>query len=194
MKNCDPIKWWFVEDQLIANSIHAAFQRANVYRDSKAFTDSNRLRVRERLADLLKEVTKQYGSDITDAKHKENIKHITDTLTAEFKDKNLLKENRFRIGISQKALNLYLKYLWCLGKIPTPPHCPFDFGIISKLPLNYEEKKRLQWTELDSLEGYSQLVDAAKKKIKLTGDASISEWELKEWNKNAEQVNQGDGE
>lgn len=43
--------------------------------------------------------------------------------------------NVFRIGSAQKALNLYRKYLWCLGYIPFPPHCPFDATIIDQLPV-----------------------------------------------------------
>ena len=36
-------------------------------------------------------------------------------------------------GISQKMLNLYLKYQWCLGNIKEPPHFPVDRIIQEKL-------------------------------------------------------------
>jgi hypothetical protein len=49
-------------------------------------------------------------------------------------------KNLFRVGTAQKALNLYLKYLWCLGEIKTPPHCPFDRGIIQMLPVSERVK------------------------------------------------------
>ncbi len=62
-------------------------------------------------------------------------------MTTEFKD--ILFGNGFRVGIAQKALNLYLKYLWCLGKITEPPHCPFDSIIISEIKCN------IKWTEMD---------------------------------------------
>lgn len=174
-------KWEFVEDQMISNSILAALQRANVYADPVAYTDQNRKKLRDNLADLLRDFANQYKTSITSDKHKENIRKIADDLTARFRDKNLLRNDRFRIGIAQKALNLYLKYLWSLDKIARPPHCPFDFGIIAKLPLTDQQKKDLQWTELDSLDDYQALVDAGMEKIKVTGHASLADWELAEW-------------
>ena len=31
---------------------------------------------------------------------------------------------------------LYLKYLWCLGEICRPPHCPFDRMVIEELDVS----------------------------------------------------------
>lgn len=128
-------KWEFVEDQILTNSINAAFQRAKVYDNQTASTDPNRTLLRAKLAELLSDLAKQYTNVITEDSHKNNIGKIADDLTAAFQGKELLQKGRFRIGIAQKALNLYLKYLWCLDKIPAPPHCPFDFGIIGALAL-----------------------------------------------------------
>jgi len=174
-------KWEFIKDQVLANSIHGALQRGKVYADPTAYTSQNRKALRTRLAELLCDLAKQYSNTVTGDKHKENIGQIADTLTAAFRGKNLLRNDRFRIGIAQKSLNLYLKYLWCLDKIPMPPHCPFDFRIIAKLPLTDHQKKDLQWTELDSLDDYQALVDAGLEKIKNTRYASLAEWELAEW-------------
>jgi hypothetical protein len=175
-------KWEFIESELIAASINAAFQRADVYHDPKAYDDPRRQTLRDKLASLLRDLGSQYSSTLSGTQHKVNIAKIAGDLTEAFKDTDLLRGKRFRIGISQKALNLYLKYLWCLGKIPTPPHCPFDDRIIRKLPLSDQEKKDLQWTALDSLDGYQKLVDAGLAKITATGHASLSEWELDVWN------------
>jgi len=71
-----------------------------------------------------------------------------------------------------------------LDKIPTPPHCPFDDGIIGKLPLSAEQKRDLHWTALDSLDGYQTLVNAGLAKIEVTKHASLSDWELEEWKYN----------
>jgi hypothetical protein len=109
-------KWEFVQREVIALSIQGAFQRAKVY-VSKTPDDSMRKALRGPLASLLRE----YANPVSEQQHKINIKKIADDLTAEYRDKNLLRGNRFRIGIAQKALNLYLKYLWCLGKAALPP-------------------------------------------------------------------------
>lgn len=109
---------------------------------------------------------------MSEEEHLSNIKKIADDLTVNFS--HCLQNRRFRIGIAQKALNLYLKYLWCVGLIPIPPHCPFDSIIIGHLP----ECKHLNWTAIDSIDDYQKLVNAARKKI---DDKPIAEWELEIW-------------
>lgn len=109
---------------------------------------------------------------VTEEKHLANILELTDTLTSKFS--YCLKNGRFRIGIAQKALNLYLKYLWCVGLIPLPPHCPFDSIIIGHL----SECRDLNWTAIDTIEDYTNLVNAARRK---TDTKQIAEWELGIW-------------
>jgi hypothetical protein len=118
------LKWEFIESELVTASINAAFQRADVYADPKATTDPRRQTLRDKLASLLRNLGSQYSSTLRGPQHKINIAKIADDLTEAFKDTDLLRGKRFRIGIAQKALNLYLKYLWCLGKIPIPPTLP----------------------------------------------------------------------
>jgi len=174
-------KWKFIEDQLMSNSIQAAFQRANVYREEVAETDVRRETLRKSLANLLRRLATQYAVAVPADRHEQNIQKIADDLSSQFSNERLLANDRFRLGVAHKALNLYLKYLWCLGKIPTPPHCPFDDEIIAKLPLTDQQKKDLRWTKLDSLDGYRSLVNAAMEKIEQTGHGSLSDWELEEW-------------
>lgn len=185
MKSLAEAKWEFVERELIAGSISSAFQRARVYADAEGYTDSNRDKLREELTKKLKAVAKEYATGVSSDRHTDNIKTIADDLTAQFKGKGLLRDDRFRIGIAQKALNLYLKWLWCLGKIPTPPHCPFDWGIIAKLRPTDAQGQQLQWTKLVSVEEYQALVNAALKKMKGTEHKTLSDWELHEWKKEA---------
>jgi hypothetical protein len=110
---------------------------------------------------------------VTEEAHIRNIVELSTSLSSAHA--NVLNNRRFRIAAAQKALNLYLKYLWCLGKIPSPPHCPFDFQIIGKLP-NYTGPG---WTTLDREEDYRALVDAAK----VAGrGSSLAAWELRTYN------------
>ncbi len=175
-------KWKFVENQLLMNSMQGALQRANVYSDPTADTDPNRRLLRDELAGLLREMVRKYSKTVTSEFHEQNIQKIADSLTSKFAASGILRNDRFRIGIAQKVLNLYLKYLWCLGKVETPPHCPFDYGVIAQLPLEQQERERLRWTELDRMEDYRALVDAGRRMIATTGHSSLSEWELDEFN------------
>jgi hypothetical protein len=89
-----------------------------------------------------------------------------------------LRDGRFRIGPAQKALNLYLKYMWCVGEIPTPPHCPFD----SKIIYHLRGCEDVKWTKLVSLDEYMKLVRTARQEAK---GRSLAEWELKVFNEEA---------
>ena len=114
-----------------------------------------------------------YEAHNADDGHENNIVAFAASLSASHGE--TLLDGRFRIGSAQKALNLFLKYLWCVGDIPEPPHCPFDFQIIQKLPAAV----RCNWTSLDSVEVYRALVAAAKA---AAVSRSLAEWELTEYN------------
>lgn len=47
---------------------------------------------------------------------------------------SVLADGRMKIGHAQKALNLYLKYMWCAGWVREPPHCPFDRIVLQFVP------------------------------------------------------------
>lgn len=83
-------------------------------------------------------------------------------------------KDRFRIGVAQKALNLYLKYLWCLDRIPVPPHCPFDSTVLRELELEFS------WTRSSKIEDYKSWVEHAKV---AAGTKTLAEWELQLWNR-----------
>jgi len=122
---------------------------------------------------------KAYGSEyeignVSEEKHTSNIKTFADEISARYG--NILSGGRFRIGIAQKLLNLYLKYRWVLGlAAKSPLHCPFDYRIISQLSV--VEPRCIKWTKCDHIGCYQSWVDAARKKA----GKSIAEWELKAW-------------
>jgi hypothetical protein len=82
---------------------------------------------------------------------------------------NKLHKGRFRIGVSQKLINLHLKYLWATGHIPEPPHCPIDGIIRDKANIMYD------WTTSDSIDEYIEAVSALKN---VAGQKSLAIWEL----------------
>ena len=156
-------------------SVLGALGRSNTY--SKSPSEQEKSDFGNALREKLREIGDKYISPISEEEHLSNIKKIADDLTSNFS--HCLKDGRFRIGISQKALNLYLKYLWCVGLIPMPPHCPFDSIIIGYLP----ECKALNWTAIDNIDDYKKLVNAARQK---TAGKPIAEWELEIWLKSVQ--------
>lgn len=140
------------------------------YRET--ISEGEKANFRSALRKKLEDMASRYGERIGNATHLDNICEIADNMTSRFSD--LLQNGLFRIGIAQKGLNLYLKYLWCVGEIPEPPHCPFDSVIIAHLP----PKLRLNWTEIGTIQEYEQLINAARI---VAGNKSLAEWELSAW-------------
>jgi hypothetical protein len=151
-------------------SIFAALGRSNTY--SASATEQEKNAFRSALRKKLDELSKAYITAVSDETHLSNITNLSDDLTAEFS--RCLERGRLRIGIAQKALNLYLKYLWCANLIVRPPHCPFDSIVIRRFP----DCRDLSWTSIDSMEEYNRLVNAAKQ---LSQEQNIAQWELEIW-------------
>ncbi|WP_394202141.1 hypothetical protein [Shewanella waksmanii] len=83
-----------------------------------------------------------------------------------------LHQGRFRFGVAQKLINLYLKYLWCAELIAEPPHCPID-GIIRDLAnLDY------YWISNDSAQDYINAISQLKI---IAAPNSLALWELQEF-------------
>lgn len=168
----------FLKDMVISNSISAAFQRAGVYCKGLDDNNTDKEKLRKALGEKLYSLGKQYAKKtIGEKEHCQNIKNLADELTGAFS--GILKDGRFRIGIAQKALNLYLKYLWCLGEIETPPHCPIDRNIIEKLDLDKNTPK--EWTKINTIKEYENLIIKCQEKA--GNQITISEWELYEFQK-----------
>jgi len=71
----------------------------------------------------------------------------------------ILRDGNYRYGVAEKLLNLALKYYWCLGHIPTPPHCPVDRIVIEKTHL----RGRVNWTEIKDEPQYRGVIEANQK-------------------------------
>ncbi|WP_122034659.1 hypothetical protein [Aliivibrio sp. EL58] len=164
------------KDRASKNSVRAALSRCKTYssdnpRDRKKFRDDFR--------EMVVNLSKEYSTSVSQSKHEINIVNISNVLSQ--KHGHILVNGRLRIGQAQKALNLYLKYLWCLGRLEiTPPNCPVD-----SIVLNGANLKGCLWTHLDCIETYNSWCLSISKHAKVNGFASAQEWELQTWNANA---------
>ena len=162
----------FLKTQLFQLTVAATMQRNKVYAD--ATTEAERAAFRGALRKQLEAITPLYSTQADDQKHEESISSMADTLSRAHY--GVLVDERFRIGTAQKALNLWLKYLWCSNFLPTePPHCPFDRIIIQgQLP---RELHYINWTTLDNMPDYRKLWQASKELANVKS-LSIAQWEL----------------
>jgi hypothetical protein len=161
----------FLKDELFSLTLMATVQRANVY--AAASAEKDRKAFQAALRSRLEGLAKTYRETVLEETHIQNVLGLSSHLSSSHA--RVLRDGRFRIGPAQKALNLYLKYLWCLGMIPAPPHCPFDFRVISKLS-TYTGPS---WTALDTEGEYRVLIEAARATAQ---GMSLATWELQTYN------------
>lgn len=168
----------FLVEEFIMFSLNAGLQtRSNpVY---AAHNEKEGADLREDIKNYLLRYVQEFDKTSEDV-HYEKIQFLSTSLSGKYG--SILSNNRFRIGISQKIINLFLKYMWTAGYIKMPFHCPFD-SIVKSILLKGDKTVQLQdWTELDSIEEYKRYVSFARMRadeLQLT----IAEWELVNWNR-----------
>ena len=160
----------FLFGEYFGLSLQAATQRAGIWADGVPETDRRELHFH--LRDLLKKTVEQYVTPVDDATHNKTIERIANSLTR--RHAGLLVDHRFRIGPTQKALNLYLKYMWCAGHIAMPPHCPIDAVVLKAVKL----APPVIWTKMYSIHQYTDVIAALKA---VAAPLPLAEWELREW-------------
>jgi len=174
----------FLRDEVFSLTFMAVVQRGKIYAPGTTKKDE----FRRALRSVLDRMAEVYKVPITEEAHLQNIELLADRVSSSCGE--LLGEStmrccsgvasppskgnrRFRIGSAQKALNLFLKYLWCLGEVREPPHCPFDRRIIERLPKGVQ----CNWTQCNDIEHYNRWVAAAREEAK-KGSVSLAQWEL----------------
>jgi len=138
---------------------------------SNACRDHRRAPIRNALRNELQGVEDAYSyGHVSHNDHCDYIEDLADRISNQHAES--LHEGRFRYGIAQKLVNLHLKYLWSLGLIEEPPHCPLD-GIVRDLAnLDYD------WITSDSREEYEEAIALLNE---LANPRSLAVWELQEF-------------
>jgi hypothetical protein len=115
---------------------------------------------------------------ISEMAHISKIKEMANTLSEKFKP--VLFQERFRIGVSQKIINLFLKYMWSLNEIPEPCHCPVDGIIKDKIQRKMLGIELVDWTQMDDMFDYMKYIDVIRQ-FSVFENRSIAQWELNNW-------------
>ncbi len=160
----------FIDAELLQLTLSAVMQRGQVYRPN--LTEEIRKPVHLTLQSALRTITSSYKTQVNEEMHFANIQTVANQVSAKHAD---VLNGCFRIGSAQKALNLLLKYQWCLGEIPEPPHCPFDSFVLRSI----SGWKTKRWTAINAMEQYRKLVAAARL---AAGKKSLPIWELELYN------------
>lgn len=161
------------EQDAMTETLKAALQQRQNRVYARDEIGSERLTFRLELAKVLREESKSYiGEPRSDDEHCASIRRISDGLSARFA--TIFKDGRFRYGTSQKAFNLYLKFLWRLGALGNskPPHCPIDGIVLNAAGLTGS------WTWSDDESEYRTWIEAIRKKAM---PRSLADWEYETW-------------
>lgn len=164
------MKGKFLMDEIWLLTIMGAFQRSNAYKDIVPEKQKNAFKndLRKYINNLIEQ---QYYNTITEEKHIENIKSLS-KFSSNFS--SILIDEKINFGISQKLLNLYLKYAWCLNLVSTPPHFPVDRIIQLKLKV----PKVYAWTQMKDEKQYLEVINHAKKELVKYDFSTLAELEL----------------
>lgn len=158
------------EGDAITASLLGALQRNLTY--AEGVSEARRNEFRKRWVALLREEASCYSdSAVSDVQHCASLRRISDNLSLEFG--SYLVGRRFRLGTAQKSFNLYLKYIWRMGRtqIP-PPHCPIDSIVLQAAGIDGN------WTKCDSEHQYMDWVGLIRNKAH---PLHIADWEYDIW-------------
>lgn len=155
------------ENEAIDAAINSALQRNKVYETDDDLVRAVFCKEWRRLIEAESLPYRSQTFSQSDQAHCDAIERIASTLTSQFGRE--LNGGKVRFATSQKAFNLYLKYLWKMKKAAVPPHCPIDSVVLAKAGITG------QWTKCDSRQEYMGWVQAIRMKL------TMAEWENEVW-------------
>jgi hypothetical protein len=163
------------EEAAMMETLKGALQQRQNKVYARDEVGNERLTFRLELARMMREESKRYlqrDQPVSDDEHCAAIRRISDILAARFGE--ILKGGRFRYGTSQKAFNLYLKFLWRLGALRDgqPPHCPVDGIVLNTAGLTGS------WTWSDDEQEYRHWINEIRKKA---APRNLADWEYETW-------------
>jgi hypothetical protein len=164
------------------DAVNSASQHNRLY--AHGVSDRERCYVRERWRILLEEHARHYIRTVRAGKYETDIESLKRTMNERFgkffatnSQPKRPYDSEFRISHAQKSLSVFLKHLWCMDKVETPPQCPIDARILQRAGGNPLERG---WTYVNTIEDHRRMVAHLKKQAEATG-MRLAEWELIEF-------------
>ena len=168
----DSHKQRFIADELFSLTLQVTLQHSQTYK--KGISNKEKAEFQQNLKRRLERYSAKYSNPVSEDQHIVNIETLAKEVSDAFKD--CLDHKIFRIGSAQKALNLYLKYLWTIGRIKMPPHCPVDSIVITRLP----PSKRRQWTRMNKNPRIQRTHSCIKRRSKWRGSSTMGTTDIQQ--------------
>lgn len=124
----------FLQNELWGLTMLGAFQRANCYNLTTKALEKRKSEFKDDLRKHIdSNILPQYKEkEVSEENHFQNILSVLDFSK---KYAEIFSKGSLNFGISQKLLNLYLKYQWVADNIQRPPHFPVDRIIQERLKI-----------------------------------------------------------
>ena len=154
---------------LLQESLLSALGHNPTYRGEEV--GNERAEFRAEWARLILEESKRYVDAVDDDAHCQAILRISKALSHTFG--GILLGGQLRYGTSQKAFNLYLKYVWQLeDRTVPPPHCPVDRVMLQLIRVD------AAWTQCNRVTEYMSWIHRLRAKA---DPLPLAIWEDKVW-------------
>lgn len=170
----DPSKVHFKRYMFAVESIASAIKTRNKeYPFYKSICDEN---VKSPFKSFLLKRIMNLWTDKRELSKEEMLAEIISLKLDSEKDyRDILYKGEFRLGIGQKLICLFAKFLWVSGQLTIPPPLiPYD-SVVKKL-LN--DDTLTDWTVLDCRTEYEKITN----RIEEVSKNNPAEWELINWN------------
>lgn len=165
-------------EKALSSAISAAVQHNSLYKKEAKLKEKKSVHCKWMA--FLKLKKKDYENEQPVEKYENDIQELKDLMNEDF-SKSFLSEPHpkfktepgFRISHAQKSLSVFLKHLWCMGEVATPPQCPVDARILAIAGKKYPDTK---WGYINSIDEHREKIsflEAAKEESQ-----SLAEWEL----------------
>ncbi|MBI5729968.1 MAG: hypothetical protein HY963_02420 [Ignavibacteriales bacterium] len=163
----------FIKRMILRNAVNASLQYINTYIPQA--TANQRLAYRETLKEWLEQLALRYYACEYDAnKYCNEIISLKEHLLANHGQ--ILTS--LTLGICQKPITLWLKYLWLIGDASKKPL----FATIDRDIMNLAHiPNPPNWSEIDTIEEYLRIVSFIDNYAIVNGFGSGSVWEAENW-------------
>lgn len=167
----------FIDRMALRYAVNAALQRGTpVYRKG-ASTTSQRLALKETIKVWLALLGQRYvHSEYNPKMYLNEIEELKRVVNA--KHSAILNQGMISIGVAQKCIGVYLKYLWLIGDSAKMPHFPPIDGLLMR---KVGENNILGFKKIMTSEQLIKIIERVNRYAQEKGYQSATRWEADWW-------------
>jgi hypothetical protein len=160
----------------LTSGLNAAVQHNVLY--AQNLSQAKRRAIRDAWGRFLSSVLAKYESPVSGSEYEQDVERLKQMMNTCFSDYFRSDGLRpgcapgFRISHAQKSLSVFLKHMWCMGKIATPPQCPIDRKILREVGLMGTVTP---WTYVNKIEEHHHMIELLTERA---GTDGLAGWEL----------------